>query len=350
MAEPEINLSDSESWPIAPRPVLSVMTPVLFGRYVATRRGSTEVSQITAYLGVSTSWWLALERGEIVPTHKQLITIERGLNRFHANTDRIPEIFAELEATPWGPRATELRRSAGLPAPTPAMNAETEASSLIPAVAEISYRSRQLVATPLAAAVVGAYLVWCLQRGPRTSPALEVPPSDLVAFLASAIAVTVVAFGASFDRLLGSLAARFRSAKARSKHDDLLRSRRLNGLDGDDRTGWSMPSALAHLTRDERVLVAALGTSLDRTERLVVIVAGMMVATTATGVVDGLGNGWSVGGVGYALAIASMAWLATRLRRKAEVEAGRIWISVAAGLGLAAEKGTDADRLLGAAG
>ena len=37
MAEPEINLSDSESWPIAPRPVLSVMTPVLFGRYVATQ-------------------------------------------------------------------------------------------------------------------------------------------------------------------------------------------------------------------------------------------------------------------------------------------------------------------------
>ena len=53
------------------------------------------------------------------------------------------------------------------------------------------------MAAPIALAVVGSYLIWCLWRGPLTSPSFEVPPSDLVAFVASAIALTVVAFGDS---------------------------------------------------------------------------------------------------------------------------------------------------------
>lgn len=343
----QIDLSDASVWPVAPRPALSVMTPVLFGRYVAARRGACDVAQVTARLEMATSWWMALERGEVVPTHKQLVTIERGLRAVDRADDRVPEIFAELEAAPWGQRATELRRSAGLPAPTPVVNSETEAANLIPAVAEISYQARQLVATPIAVAVVGSYLIWCLWRGPHTSPSFEVPPSDLVAFVASAIALTVVAFGATFDRCLGSRAARLRSRKARAKHSDLLTSRKLNGLDGDDRSGWSMPSALAHLTLDTRPLVATLGVSLDRTERIVAVLACLMLTTVVVGVSDGVVNGWNTGAAFYAGLLGSIALLAARLRSKVETEGDRIWIAVAAGLGLASDKGTNADRLVG---
>ena len=342
-----IDLSASKVWPVASRPALSVMTPVLFGRYVAGRRGRRQVDQVTAHVGVASSWWMALERGEFVPTHKQLVTIERALRACDAADDRVPEVFAELDASPWGDRARALRSESGLPAPAPVVNAQTESANLIPAVAEISYRSRQLVATPLAFAVVGGYVVWCLQRGAKMSPSFEVPPSDLVAFVASVVAVCVVAFGASVDRALATAARKLRTGAASDCHAQLLDSRRKNGLDGDDRAGWCMPSALAHLTLETRSLVAELGLSLDRTERLVAVCCALVAVIVPTAVVDGFVSGWSVGVVAYVLVVAVLGALVRTLRSKVAVEGRRLQTALAKGLGLAADKGTHAERVVG---
>lgn len=342
-----IDLSASQAWPVASRPALSVMTPVLFGRYVAGRRGIREVDQVTAHVGVASSWWMALERGEFVPTHKQLVTIERALRACDAAEDRVPEVFAELDSTPWSALARELRLQSGLPAPGPVVNVETESANLIPVVAEISYRNRQLVATPLALAVAGGYLIWCLQRGAKTSPSLELPPSDLVAFVASVIAIFVVAFGAAVDRTLALMAQKLRGDAAAVCHAELLESRRKNGLDGDDRAGWCMPSALAHLTVETRSLAAELGVSLDRTERLAAVCWVLTFVTVPVAVIDGLVSGWSVGAVAYVAALGVLGALARTLGSKVRVEGQRLQKALAKGLGLAADKGTHAERVLG---